>query len=493
VSPAPAARHGRRSRLGARLLGAAALFVATSAAAAEATHTLAAGETLPGLATQLYGSSWKAVYLTARNGLASERDVPPGTKLLIPACGLYKVHRGETLAEIAKRWLGDKDRFKVLAQENGIKDATDLEVGAELLLPFVLRHVVEPGDSWTKIAQRYYRNTHRAALVKDYNAAVTALNPGEKVLVPIFDRATVDASSRRPAPPKAPPPATAKTAPPAKAPPAQPTKAESSKTAATTPARPAPAPAAAPATKTTAGAAAHAGTPTGAAPRPATTATGGTATTPSATAAPASPPPPNGTATPASTAPSTSATPAPPAAPPPSSAAGSTVTPAPAPTPAAPAAPAAAPVPGATVAPLAAGSPAAVASLSPGPTTDPAPRQPHSAAVDVVRGLSPTALHTLVLRAVDEYRRGEFEVACGKLEAALGAEVLPLADRAITVSHLGFCAIAAGDRGAAVDYFKKWLELDAKAELDPVATSPKILAVFREVAESVRGETNEAR
>jgi LysM repeat protein len=423
------------------LLGAVGVSTATPATAAEATYTLGPGETLAGLATQLYGASWKAVYITTRNGLASEKDVPAGTKVIIPACAVYKVRRGEILADIAKRWLGDRDRFKLLAQENGIKDPADLEVGTELLVPFVLRHVAEAGDSWSKIAQRYYRNTHRAALVKDYNAGVTALSAGDKVLVPIFDRATVDAASRRPAK------ATAKGATPGKTPPPTPAKTETSKTAAAGPVRSPAAPAATPTGKTPPGGTSPAHVATPAAVSPASAA--------SPTSMPAASP----------TAPGTTPT---------------TVQPAPAPgTTPSPATPG-----GATAAATAAAAPDAAARP---------PTPPHSAAVELVRGLSPTALHTLVLRAVDEYKRAEFEVACGKLEAALGAEVLPLPDRAITVSYLGFCAIAAGDRGAAMDYFKKWLELDPKAELDPVTTSPKILAVFQEVAESVRGETNEAR
>ena len=36
---------------------------------------------------------------------------------------------------------------------------------------------------------------------------------------------------------------------------------------------------------------------------------------------------------------------------------------------------------------------------------------------------------------------------------------------------------------AARDYFRKWLEIEPAASLDPVTTSPKILAVFKEVAE----------
>ena len=298
---------------------------ASAARAAELTHTVAAGETLATLAAQYYGSSWKSVYLAARNGLAEDKPPSAGTRLVIPACFTYKVRRGDSLAEIARRYLGDRERYKILMQENGLKDPAELEVGAELLMPFHLRHAVAPGEGLSHIARRYYRTTRRASLLKDYNGGNENLNPGDKLTIPIFDRATLDAAKRRPAPVK--------------------------------------------------------------------TATGSVA------------------------------------------------------------------------------------------------RSPEPASATAVRTSTAASgtVRSSISRAADDYRRGEFETACPKLEGLLGESGLSAGERSVIVSHLGFCAIAAGDPRAASDYFRKWLEIEPEAQLDPILTSPKILAVFAEVTEELRG------
>jgi LysM repeat protein len=303
-----------------------AAALAMPARASELTHVLVAGETLGSLASWYYGASWKSVYILTRNGIANDGDIAAGTRLVIPTSFTYRVRRGDSLADIAKRFLGDRDRYKAVMQENGLKDPADLAAGAVLLMPFHLRYVVESGDSWSRIAQRFYRTSRKGSELKDYNPGVDALDPGDRVTVPIFDRATLDALTRKPP------------------------------------------------------------------PRP-------------------------------------------------------------------------------TAASWAAGGSAIAVANSAGPT--------HAGA--------PAADHAALLKSIDDYKHGEFEAACPKLEQLLAESGFSPAERALTVSYLGFCAVAAGDREAASDYFRKWLEIDPKAQLDPVNTSPKILSVFQEVVESVHG------
>lgn len=313
-----------------------ALLASTLAAAGEITHTFVAGDSLGTLASQYYGASWKSVYIAAKNGIANDHEATIGARLVIPTCFTYKVRRGDSVADIAKRYLGDRDRYKALMSENGLRDANELEVGAELLMPFHLRHTIEAGDTWAKIAQRYYRTTRRAGLVKDYNSGSDTLSAGERVTVPIFDRATLDAANR---------------------------KASASR-------------------NSTANGASNGGSVAISKPEIATES----------------------------------------------------------------------------------------------PTAATAPRT------------SMTALRNLLAAAAEDYKKGDFDVARGKLEGLLGDTTLAAPDRAAVVGYLGFCAVALGDRKAAVEYFRKWRELDPKAQLDPITTSPKILSVYQEVIE---GEHNE--
>jgi len=324
-------------------LGLALAFVAVPATAhaGDHVHTLAAGETLAGVARAYYGESWKSVYLTARNALPFDKEAPVGTKLIVPASFLYRVKRGDSLGSIAKKFLGADERYKAVMQENGIKAAADLEPNRDLLLPFHIKHTVATGESLATIARRYFRSSKRVAFIQEYNDLGGEPKVGDKLIIPIFDRATLEPEKRHPAPPAA-----AKASPP--------TALQSSKDAK---AKPQPTP----------------GTPAAGAARVASA--------------------------------------------PPASGAGATPR------------------------------------LSLG-------------------------------KAVDLYRQGEYQQACEALEALLDERTLSPGERTVLVSHLGFCAVAQGDRQAARDYFSKWLELDPKAHLDPITTSPKILALFAEEQEA---------
>lgn len=166
----------------------------------ELTHTLRDGERIEQLARHYYGSGWKAAYILGRNKIGVAKDIQPGKRLVIPSSWIYKVRRGDSLARIAKRYLGSTDRYKILARHNGIKEGQELDAGAELLLPFHITYTVAAGDSFSAISKRYYRNTRMAGTLRDYNGGTAELHPGDKLVVPIFDRATLDVRSKGPPP-----------------------------------------------------------------------------------------------------------------------------------------------------------------------------------------------------------------------------------------------------------------------------------------------------
>ncbi|MFC1610953.1 LysM peptidoglycan-binding domain-containing protein [Myxococcota bacterium] len=178
-------------------LGLAACVLAFSATslAAELRHRVGTDETLEAVAKNYYGASWKAVYILSRDEIDPKEDIT-GKRVTIPASWSYRVRRGDSLAAIAKKYLGESDRHKAIMEFNNITKASDLAVGHALLMPFHLFHNVRPGETLSQISRRYYRTTRRAGMLKDYNQ-VDMLKIGDRLIIPIFDSATIDAKSRR--------------------------------------------------------------------------------------------------------------------------------------------------------------------------------------------------------------------------------------------------------------------------------------------------------
>ena len=290
-------------------------------AAAELRHLVGEDESLDSIAKNYYGSSWKSVYLQVRNNLDPNATLT-GERVYIPASWTYKVRRGDSVAAIAKRYMGDANRHVAIMEFNNIKSPSDLAVGQDLLMPFHLFHQVKPGETLAQISRRFYRTPRRASTLKSYNN-LGVLKAGERLAIPIFDSATVDVRSRRYNP----------------------------------------------------------------------------------------------------------------------------------------------------------------------ASSDPIPDVP----TPVATLFSQDEARARLNAAMTEYYAGAFGQACDNLEALLGTNVLTGTDSIELIKYLGFCAVASDDAAAARDYFRKWIELQPNASLDPVRTSPKILAVFQEVmseAPKPGGDTN---
>jgi len=192
VSPSPATR-----RLLA-LTPALALLLALPAAAAMR-YQPKPEETLSHVALIHYGDPKKLVYLLGVNGISDPDKMPSGKRLTIPVGWAHAVRKGDDLARLARKHLGDAKRADFLAWLNQIKEAKDLKPGTSLHMPFVLQHTAQEGQSMLDVARRYYWSTKPAGLLRKWNGRRTnALKPGEVVEVPIYDReALADVVQRR--------------------------------------------------------------------------------------------------------------------------------------------------------------------------------------------------------------------------------------------------------------------------------------------------------
>ena len=157
--------------------------VASSPGAPNGRHRVRSGETLSGIARR-YGTS--TAHLQRSNGIADARDLRAGQTLRVPATGGRATHvvaSGETLSGIAQRY-GSSSRM--IAAANGLADADLLRPGMRLEVPTgggPLRHRVAAGETLWDIARRH--GTSLATLTA-HNALEDAdsIRPGLMLEIP---------------------------------------------------------------------------------------------------------------------------------------------------------------------------------------------------------------------------------------------------------------------------------------------------------------------
>jgi hypothetical protein len=99
----------------------------------------------------------------------------------------YRVGEDETWKSLAVRFFGRETRAATLIEANKGNRRVNPDVGAELLVPYPLRHVVSPGETLAKIAKMYMPDSPLSLKrIRRFNAGAR-IERGRVVLVPLFD------------------------------------------------------------------------------------------------------------------------------------------------------------------------------------------------------------------------------------------------------------------------------------------------------------------
>lgn len=153
-------------------------------------HVVRPGETLASIAQRYYGDARRESVLVAENGLNTQGGaaIVVGLRLVIPFVGYHRVREGETWAQIATLHYGDPRRVSALIEANTQVQGAQPDVGAELLVPYPLRHVARQNDTMRRVAALYYASEAESSRLSRFNAIRSRrLGRGQIVLVPLAD------------------------------------------------------------------------------------------------------------------------------------------------------------------------------------------------------------------------------------------------------------------------------------------------------------------
>lgn len=153
-------------------------------------HVVRQGETLASIAQRYYGDPRRESVLVAENGLTTQGGsaIVVGMRLVIPTVTYHRVRAGETWPQIAEAHFGDTRRAFAIIEANPSVEGALPPDGAELLIPYPLRHVADQRDTLNHVSHTYYGSTDGTRTLRRFNGMRSVrLQRGQVILVPISD------------------------------------------------------------------------------------------------------------------------------------------------------------------------------------------------------------------------------------------------------------------------------------------------------------------
>jgi len=160
------------------------------------THVVSQGETLAQLSIKMYGTPRFETAIAGANALDAHGGsvIVAGQPLEIPAPSHHHVQEGETWFGLARVYLGDNRRGDTLARANNQMAWIPPVANQEIEVPAVVAYLASEGDTMANLAQRYLGDFNKAWVLDSYNfrKGDQKLLRGDVVLVPLLDLALTE-------------------------------------------------------------------------------------------------------------------------------------------------------------------------------------------------------------------------------------------------------------------------------------------------------------
>jgi LysM repeat protein len=179
----------KRGLVSTLLLVGSTVLASSAGAQPVYTHAVQDGDTLASIAQRYYGDPTREAVLREANRMKAggTNGLLPGSWIFVPMVSFYRVGKDETWKSIATRFYGLPERAATLIEANKGNRRVDPDEGAELLVPYPLRHVVAPGETLAKIAKIYMPDSPLSVKrLRSFNAGAR-IERGQVVLVPLYD------------------------------------------------------------------------------------------------------------------------------------------------------------------------------------------------------------------------------------------------------------------------------------------------------------------
>lgn len=157
--------------------------------------TTGRGDTPAKLARRYYGDPERGRLIAAANQLPEKARLTAGRSVRIPTAWSYRIREGDTWSRLARDYLGDARRGKVLAGLNGKKIRQEPPEHHVIIIPAVIPIRDERPRDVTDVAVQVLRASRRARAVRELARIIRSYNflrskrikAGQTVLVPLRD------------------------------------------------------------------------------------------------------------------------------------------------------------------------------------------------------------------------------------------------------------------------------------------------------------------